>query len=73
MTTEKGTSIISKIDKIGNVIFPLVLAILGILNITGKVPAAVQMGEGVFLVAVPAALTIWNIIFPSERVTELNQ
>jgi hypothetical protein len=48
MDTEKGTSIISKVDKVGNVIFPLVLAILGILNITGKVPAA---------------LTIWNILF----------
>jgi hypothetical protein len=65
---EKGASIISKIDAIGNKIFPLVIVIIGILGITGNVPKVAAVASEIFVVVLAAALEVWNILFPSEKV-----
>jgi hypothetical protein len=60
-------NIIYKIGKIGQIVFPFILIILGILNIVCKIPVSVKIIQGVFLVVVPTALIIFNFIFPSEK------
>ena len=68
-----GASVISKIDKIANIVLTAALGILGALNITGKIPAGFQTANAVLAIVFPAALMVWNIVFPSEKVAESNE
>ena len=67
-----GTSIISKIDKIANILVTAAMGVLGALNISGNIPAGFKMASAVLAIIFPALLMVWNIIFPSEKVAASN-
>jgi hypothetical protein len=49
------------IIKIIQMAYPVILIILGILNIVCKIPYGVQIAQGIFLVVLPIVLIIYKI------------